>query len=98
GHVAAALDEAHRRDIVHRDLKPGNVMLVPDGGSTRAIVTDFGLSVRVAALPEDGALSASERQAGTENYIAPEQRAAGVVGPATDIYAFGALLHEMLCG
>ena len=94
--VAEALDEAHRQHIVHRDLKPGNIIIVNDGGHTRAVVTDFGLSTRVSDLESRVALS--DRLAGTEGYIAPEQRESGAVGPAADIFAFGVLLHEMLTG
>ena len=95
--IGGALDEAHRRRIVHRDLKPGNVMITTDRGVEYAVVTDFGLSRLLAEDGETGALN-SEREAGTELYLAPEQREVGSVGPAADLYAFGVLLSELFTG
>src|SRR5262249_48089170 len=92
--LARALNYAHQRGIVHRDLKPANVVLTEDGIPK---VTDFGL----AKLLERGAgLTQTGDIMGTPSYMAPEQ-AQGTpsdVTPATDIYALGAILYEMLTG
>jgi eukaryotic-like serine/threonine-protein kinase len=96
--VAAAIDEAHRLHIVHRDLKPGNIMLAPAGADMRAVVTDFGLAGQIAEEAGTAARLASQIHGGTDDYMAPEQRESGIVGPAADIYAFGVLVHEMLTG
>ncbi len=96
--IAAGLEAAHAVGIVHRDLKPGNVMLVPGPGDSgaRVVLTDFGI-----ALSEEQAsirLTRSGELLGTPQYMAPEQGDPGPVGPATDVYAFGLLLYEMLSG
>ncbi len=101
--IAGALHAAHRRGIVHRDLKPGNIMLTKTG--TRLL--DFGL----AKLAEQGAISgladlatktvpltATGSIVGTLNYMAPEQLEGGAIDARTDIFAFGAVLFEMLNG
>ena len=97
--VASAVDEAHRLDIVHRDLKPGNIMLADGpGGGVIAKVTDFGLAGQLAEAAPLAPRLASEVAGGTDDYMAPEQRANGAVGPAADVYAFAAVVHEMLTG
>ena len=103
--MADALVAAHRASVVHRDLKPSNVILVraSDGKSDRAVITDFGL----ARLVEDAAhkqqtaptlLTGSGEILGTLLYMAPEQIRSQPVSAATDIYAFGLILYEMLSG
>ncbi len=104
--IADGLDEAHRRGIVHRDLKPGNVMLTPRG----AKVMDFGLAKlqKTAVAREISMLSAiptehkplTDRGAilGTFQYMAPEQLEGKDVDARTDVFAFGALLYEMVTG
>jgi serine/threonine protein kinase/tetratricopeptide (TPR) repeat protein len=97
--IGSAVDEAHRLGIIHRDLKPGNVMLVGHGAALRAVVTDFGLAHRLVDPSCDAGMTAlSERQAGTATYMAPEIWAGGIIGPASDLYSFGVIVHEMLTG
>jgi serine/threonine protein kinase/Tol biopolymer transport system component len=105
--VARALDAAHRVGIVHRDLKPGNIMLTKTG--TRLL--DFGLAKPASVTPSSGALTtlasaqgvappltAQGTILGTFQYMAPEQLEGEGVDPRTDIFAFGAVLYEMIAG
>jgi WD40 repeat protein len=92
--LARAVHYAHGRGIVHRDLKPANVLLTPHGIPK---VTDFGLAKR---LEGSEGLTRSGDLLGTPSYMAPEQALGSgpKVGPATDIYALGAVLYQMLTG
>ena len=107
--IAGALGEAHRAGIVHRDVKPGNIMLHPTAeGSTQAKLLDFG--VAKANAPEmastveryqsdtAGDLTIAGFVVGTPHYMAPEQLDLHVSDRRTDIFAFGAVLFEMLTG
>jgi hypothetical protein len=89
--VAAALEHAHERGVLHRDVKPSNVMLARDG---RVMLLDFGL----ASTDSDARITRSGAQIGSLAYMAPEQVRgdAHAVAPATDVYAAGVLLYEML--
>ena len=92
--LAYGVQAAHQRGIVHRDLKPANVLLAEDGTPK---ITDFGLAKRVEAghgLTSTGAI------VGTPSYMSPEQAGGKnrAVGPATDIYALGVILYELLTG
>ena len=95
--IADGLDAAHAAGVIHRDLKPGNIMLLPPPTgrfAQRAVITDFGL-----ALSEDQfdmRLTESDELVGTPEYMAPEQAEPGPATPATDIYALGLILYEML--
>jgi WD40 repeat protein len=101
--IAQALREAHRHLVLHRDLKPGNVLMARDG---RLRVADFGLAVSAIAsdrpppsVPEPRAFAISvSRTCGTPGYMAPEQWTSGDVSGATDVWALGVVLYEMLAG
>jgi WD40 repeat protein/tetratricopeptide (TPR) repeat protein len=93
--LARAIHSAHQQGIIHRDLTPGNVLLTADGTPK---ITDFGLAkIVVGGGPT---LTQSGMILGTPSYMAPEQAAGKTkaVGPATDVYALGATLYEMLTG
>lgn len=96
--VLDALDSAHRCGVVHRDVKPDNVMLArqPHAGSPRAAdvrLADFG----IAGIVQDEAAPATEL-IGTPSYMPPELVSFGKFGPASDVYAAGVVLYEMLGG
>jgi tetratricopeptide (TPR) repeat protein len=86
---------AHQRGIVHRDLKPANILLTTDGTPK---ITDFGLAKRLDSGGESAAHSGAI--VGTAPYMAPEQALgrSDEVGPATDVYALGCILYELLIG
>ncbi len=93
--LARAMDYVHHRGVVHRDLKPANVLLTSEGIPK---ITDFGLAKWLDT--SSGHQTQSGAVLGTPSYMAPEQARgqAGLVGPATDVYALGAILYEMVTG
>jgi len=99
GALADAVQHAHDRGIVHRDIKPDNVILAVTSGPDDFIprLTDFGLAKLVE---EAGDETRSEARMGTPHYMAPEQAAGRRrdIGPATDVYALGATLYELITG
>ncbi|MCZ0972674.1 serine/threonine-protein kinase [Streptomyces albulus] len=91
--LCAVLAAVHAVPIVHRDLKPRNVMIRPDGS---VVVLDLGIA---SALDTDTTrLTHTGSPIGSPAYMAPEQAMGGAVGPYTDLYALGVLLHELLSG
>lgn len=90
--VAAALDFVHPT-VVHRDLKPRNILFGQDG---MAKVADFG----IARVTDQATLTGVGQILGTPQYMAPEQASPRLapITPATDIWALGVILYEMLCG
>ncbi len=90
--VCAGVGYAHRAGLVHCDLKPQNILVAPDG---RAKITDFGIAVAFASIQPD---TTSDLIWGSPHYFAPEQATGSPPSPATDVYALGVVLFEMLTG
>ncbi|MCF3105532.1 protein kinase [Streptomyces roseoverticillatus] len=91
--LCSVLSAVHAVPIVHRDLKPRNVMVRPDGS---VIVLDLGVASVMDA--DTTRLTRTGSPIGSPAYMAPEQAMGGAVGPYTDLYALGVLLHELLSG
>jgi serine/threonine protein kinase/tetratricopeptide (TPR) repeat protein len=98
--LCAGLGAAHAAGIIHRDFKSSNIMLVSDADRRpRAVVTDFGLARNL--MPNNASreqLTQTGNVVGTPAYMAPEQLEGGAITPATDVYALGVVLYEMLTG
>lgn len=99
--ISEALAEAHAADIVHRDIKPQNIIINRRG---QAKILDFGLAKRIAGSGTDAEtetqqlLSSAGMIMGTVRYMSPEQARGQEVDARTDIFSFGVVLYEMLCG
>jgi eukaryotic-like serine/threonine-protein kinase len=98
--IADALDKAHRQGIVHRDLKPANIILTRSGTK----LLDFGLATLRGEsdwgldAPTAAPITAQGQILGTLAYMAPEQLEGRVADARSDIFAFGAIVFEMLTG
>ena len=96
--VADGLAKAHDAGIVHRDLKPDNVMVTRDG---RAKIVDFGVAKLTERIGERRAVtgvSTPTSRVGTTAYMSPEQIEGKTIDRRTDVFAFGAVLYELLTG
>ena len=89
--AARGAGAAHRAGVVHRDIKPGNILLDQQGEPKLA---DFG----IAALRRSERLTATGTAIGSPHYISPEQATGGTPTPASDVYALGIVLYELLTG
>src|SRR5881275_495440 len=85
--VLQGLSYAHERGVIHRDIKPSNVRIASDGSVK---IMDFGIALQSADVTGSGAI------VGTPTYMAPEQITNGAITPATDVFAVGCLLYELL--
>ena len=96
--VAAGLDYLHGHGVVHCDIKPDNLLVGDDGGF---LITDFGFSAHADLLHDSGFVSPSNlvSKGGTMAYMAPERYSASrEVVPASDVWALGATIYEMMTG
>jgi len=101
--VARALAYAHGEGVVHRDIKPDNILL----SAGTAVVTDFGIAKAISAsrtidgvapASPDGTLTQAGSSIGTPAYMAPEQAVGDMVDHRADLYAWGVVAYELLCG
>jgi serine/threonine-protein kinase len=89
-----ALAHIHYHGVIHRDLKPANIMV---SSSDVIKLTDFGIAKDVSGLATTR-LTKADHTVGTVQYMSPEQLGGGELGPQSDLYSFGIVLYEMLCG
>ncbi len=101
-HIASALEYAHLQAILHGNLTPRLIFIIPTSSSQppSIVVADFGLAHLQKLIKQDGQqVSPADQQPHPDWEIyAPEQRSGGPIGPASDIYALGAILYQMLTG
>jgi serine/threonine protein kinase/tetratricopeptide (TPR) repeat protein len=94
--ICAGVAAAHAQNLLHRDLKSSNVLMTRDAqGRRRAVVTDFGLAQEPSAIEPAPALGGV---AGTPAYLAPERWAGAPATVASDVFALGVVLHELVTG
>jgi len=91
--VAAGLAAAHAANLIHRDIKPSNILL-SDGPTSRAKISDFGLARAV----DDASMTSSGLIAGTPMYMAPEQARGETLDHRADLFSLGSVLYQMATG
>jgi serine/threonine-protein kinase len=97
--VCEAVAHAHGQHVVHRDLKPSNILVAEDDrGIPRAVLLDFGIAKLLDPLPGAQALTRPGLPLLTPEYAVPEQLRGDPITPATDVYALGLVLYELLAG
>jgi serine/threonine protein kinase/sugar lactone lactonase YvrE len=98
--ICDGLQAIHDAGIIHRDLKGRNIMLASRNGSTRAVVMDFGLAREISSPTSETVteIGTAHGPVGTPGYMAPEQFTCDALTPATDIYALGVVLYELVTG
>jgi serine/threonine protein kinase len=94
GQILDALDAAHSKGIIHRDLKPNNILVTKQGVK----LLDFGLAKQVIGHEAEVPISLAGEILGTPGYMSPEQCRGEGVDARSDIYSFGCVLYELLCG
>ena len=98
GRACEAVQHAHRRLVVHRDLKPSNILVAEgEDGAPEVKLLDFGIARLLEAAPDE-ALTRTTLRRLTPAYAAPEQVRGGAITTATDVYALGVVLYELLAG
>ncbi len=94
--ICDALEHAHAKGVIHRDLKPGNIILIDND---RVKIVDFGIA---KVLPKPGAetlkLTFGEEVLGSPIYMSPEQCRGDQLDVRSDIYSFGCMMYEVVCG
>lgn len=95
GQVLEALEAAHNSSIIHCDLKPQNIMITKNDAGELVKVLDFGIST---VMTDDAYAAMNAEIAGTPTYSAPEQLRGEAVTAGSDLYSWGLILLECLCG
>ncbi len=99
GQVGEAVAYAHRRLVIHRDLKPSNILIAEDEhGRPQVKLLDFGIARLLDPETGDAMTQTTEQRLLTPAYASPEQLRGEAVSTATDVYALGVVLYELLTG